>query len=52
MEKKTYSYLWRNQSEKNKEKFWWEQKNKDKVKEQMQERTENGTDKKDAEERC
>ena len=44
------SYLSRNPSEKNKEKFWWEEK--DKVKEQMQERTENGTDKKNAEERC
>ena len=44
------SYLSRNQSEKNKEKFWWEET--DKVKEQMQERTENVTDKKNAEERC
>ena len=43
------SYVSRNQSEKKKEKFRWEKK--DKVKEQMQERTENGTDKKNAEER-
>ena len=43
------SYLSRNQSEKNKEKFWWEEK--DKVKKQMEQRTENGTNKKNAEER-